>query len=189
MSLKLNVIVTSIRPGRIGPKIGKWMADFAKANSDFDVNLVDLADFDLPLLDEAKHPMMQDYQHEHTKRWSEVNAKADAFVFVSPEYDYFPAASTVNAIQTLHKEWNKKPVGLVGSQPAVEQGAGAGAEVTHHRALPSGLTSGSGRGPAKRSRPSAGARCARALRSIARPRWMRLRKVPSLASRIWAISS
>jgi NAD(P)H-dependent FMN reductase len=96
------------------PKIGKWMADFAKANSDFEVELVDLADFDLPLLDEPKHPTMQDYQHEHTKRWSAANAKADAFVFVSPEYDYFPAASTVNAIQALHKEWKKKPVGLVG---------------------------------------------------------------------------
>ncbi|MFZ2101153.1 MAG: NAD(P)H-dependent oxidoreductase [Oricola sp.] len=114
MTLKLNIIVTSTRPGRIGPKIGKWMADFAKENSDFDVELVDLADFDLPLLDEPKHPSMQDYQHDHTKRWSAVNAKADAFVFVSPEYNYFPAASTVNAIQTLHKEWHKKPVGLVG---------------------------------------------------------------------------
>lgn len=114
MTLKLNVIVTSVRPGRIGPKIGAWVADFAKKNSDFEVELVDLADYDLPLLDEPKHPMMQDYQHEHSKRWSAVNAKADAFVFVSPEYDYFPAASTVNAIQTLHKEWNKKPVGLVG---------------------------------------------------------------------------
>ena len=114
MSLKLNVIVTSTRPGRIGPKIGKWMADFARENSDFEVELVDLADFHLPLLDEPKHPTMQDYQHEHTKRWSAVNAKADAFVFVSPEYDYFPAASTINAIQTLHKEWHKKPVGLVG---------------------------------------------------------------------------
>jgi len=114
MTLKLNVIVTSTRPGRLGPKIGKWVADFAKENSDFDVELVDLADFDLPLLDEPKHPMMQDYQHEHTRRWSEVNAKADAFIFVSPEYNYFPAASTVNAIQTLHKEWHKKPAGLVG---------------------------------------------------------------------------
>ena len=114
MTLKLNIIVTSTRPGRIGPKIGKWVADFAKENSDFEVKLVDLADFDLPLLDEPKHPSMQDYQHDHTKRWSAVNDKADAFVFVSPEYDYFPAASTVNAIQTLHKEWHKKPVGLVG---------------------------------------------------------------------------
>jgi len=114
MSLKLNVIVTSIRPGRIGPKIGRWVADFAKENSDFEVNLVDLADFELPLLDEPKHPAMQDYQHEHTKRWSAVNADADAYVFVSPEYDYFPAASTVNAIQTLHAEWKRKPVGLVG---------------------------------------------------------------------------
>ena len=114
MPLKLNVIVTSTRPGRIGPNIGKWMADFARENSDFEVELVDLADFDLPLLDEPKHPTMQQYEHEHTRRWSAVNDKADAFVFVSPEYDYFPAASTVNAIQVLHREWNKKPAGLVG---------------------------------------------------------------------------
>ena len=114
MTLRLNVIVTSVRPGRNGPKVGKWVADFARKNSDFEVEFVDLADYELPMLDEPNHPMMQDYQHEHTKRWSEVNAKADAFVFVSPEYNYFPAASTVNAIQTLHKEWHKKPVGLVG---------------------------------------------------------------------------
>jgi NAD(P)H-dependent FMN reductase len=114
MPLKLNIIVTSTRPGRNGPKIGKWMADFARENSDFEVELVDLADFDLPLLDEPNHPMAQDYQHEHTKRWSAVNDKADAFVFVSPEYNYFPAASTVNAVQALHREWHKKPVGLVG---------------------------------------------------------------------------
>ncbi|TCD12314.1 NADPH-dependent FMN reductase [Oricola cellulosilytica] len=114
MKLKLNVIVTSTRPGRNGIKVGKWMADFASENSEFDVELVDLADYDLPLLDEPNHPAMQQYEHDHTKRWSAVNGKADAFVFVSPEYDYFPAASTVNAIQTLHREWQKKPVGLVG---------------------------------------------------------------------------
>ena len=72
MTLKLNVIVTSTRPGRNGIKVGKWMADFAAKNSDFEVELVDLADFGLPLLDEPKHPAMQDYRHEHTKRWSAV---------------------------------------------------------------------------------------------------------------------
>ncbi|GAB4349083.1 MAG: NADPH-dependent FMN reductase [Oricola sp.] len=114
MSIKLNVIITSTRPGRIGPKIGKWVADFADKNSDFEVELVDLADYDLPLLDEPNHPVAQQYEHEHTKRWSAVIDKADAFVFVSPEYDYFPAASTVNAVQALHREWHRKPVGLVG---------------------------------------------------------------------------
>lgn len=111
--LKLNIIIGSTRPGRIGPTVGKWVEEAARAHGAFDVQLVDLADFKLPLLDEATHPVMQQYQHAHTKRWSESVASADAFIFVTPEYDYFPPASLVNAIQTLAKEWHYKTAGVV----------------------------------------------------------------------------
>ena len=57
--------------------------------------------------------MKQHYEHEHTKRWSAIIDDADAFVFVTPEYDYFAPASLVNAIQCLAKEWNYKPAGIV----------------------------------------------------------------------------
>jgi len=113
MSLKLNVIIGSTRPGRSGPVIGQWIKEFAIAHGKFDVELVDLAAFNLPLLDEAAHPVLQQYEHEHTQRWSENVDSADAYIFVTPEYDYFPPASLVNAVQVLMREWAYKPAGIV----------------------------------------------------------------------------
>ena len=113
MSLKLNIIVGSTRPGRAGLPIGHWLKVFALAHGAFDVELVDLADFNLPLLDEAAHPVFQQYEHEHTKRWSASVNSADAYVFVTPEYDYFPPASLVNAVQVLAREWAYKAAGVV----------------------------------------------------------------------------
>jgi NAD(P)H-dependent FMN reductase len=113
MALKLNVIIGSTRPGRNGPTVAKWVEQFAKEHGQFDVELVDLADFALPLLDEPAHPAMRKYEHEHTKRWSESVASADAFLFVAPEYDYFVSAALVNAIQCLFHEWTYKPAAIV----------------------------------------------------------------------------
>ncbi|WEX07880.1 NADPH-dependent FMN reductase [Chelativorans sp. AA-79] len=113
MSLKLNVVIGSTRPGRVGPAIAQWFKDFAAAHGKFQVELVDLADFHLPLLDEASHPRLQQYEHEHTRRWSRSAASADAFVFVTPEYDYFPPASLVNAVQALNLEWAYKAAGVL----------------------------------------------------------------------------
>lgn len=113
MPHKLNVIIGSTRPGRIGPSVAKWFSDFAAADGQFEVELVDLADFKLPLLDEPAHPSMMTYEHAHTKRWSESVASADAFVFVTPEYDFFAPASLVNAVQFLMREWAYKPAGIV----------------------------------------------------------------------------
>ena len=113
MPLKLNIIIGSTRPGRLGPKVGEWVREAAAAHGRFEVELVDLADFGLPLLDEVAHPRLQQYQHEHTQCWSQSVASADAFVFVTPEYDFFPPASLVNAVQVLLKEWAYKPAGVV----------------------------------------------------------------------------
>lgn len=113
MPLLLKIVIGSTRPGRKGPAVAAWAAQVAKAHGGFDVELVDLADFDLPLLDEAAHPAQQKYEHEHTKRWSAAMEPADAVVFVTPEYDYFPPAALLNAVQALHKEWRYKPAGVV----------------------------------------------------------------------------
>lgn len=113
MALKLNVIIGSTRPGRIGPTVGAWFDGFAREHGKFDVDLVDLADFNLPLLDEAAHPRLQKYEHEATKRWAASVDGADAYVFVTPEYDFFPPASLVNAIQCVLREWHYKPAGIV----------------------------------------------------------------------------
>ncbi len=113
MSLKLQVIICSTRPGRVGPAVARWFHKFAADRSQFDVELVDLADFKLPLYDEPVHPRMQQYEHDHTKRWSASVASADAYIFVTPEYNYSTPPALVNALDFVYKEWNYKPCGFV----------------------------------------------------------------------------
>lgn len=110
---RLHIVIASTRPGRIGPAVGKWFKEFADAQDLFDARLVDLADFDLPVYDEAVHPRMQQYQHDHTKRWAESVAAADAYVFVTPEYNFSPPPALVNALNYVYSEWNYKPCGFV----------------------------------------------------------------------------
>lgn len=113
--LKLHVITVSTRPTRIGPTISKWFVD--QVNADFgdifETELVDLAEFDLPVFNEPKHPRLGEYEHDKTKAWSKSVAAADAYVFVSPEYNYGPPPSFVNAINYLQREWHYKPAGFV----------------------------------------------------------------------------
>lgn len=110
---KLIVLVASTRPGRVGSTIGKWFAEYATEHGGFDVELVELADQNLPIFDEPQHPAAQQYEHEHTKAWSKKVAEADAFVFVTPEYNFSTPASLLNALTYLVKEWAYKAAGFV----------------------------------------------------------------------------
>ncbi len=111
--LKLHVIVASTRPSRQGPRVAAWFLEYARAHGKFIVELVDLAEVDLPFLDEPAHPRLGQYTHDHTRRWSATIDRADAFVVVTPEYDYGTPATLVNALQCLVREWAYKPVGFV----------------------------------------------------------------------------
>lgn len=113
MFLQLKVIIGSTRPTRQGDKVAKWFEGAAREHGAFDVQLLDLVDFQLPVFDEPKHPRMKDYAHEHTRQWSTAIDPADAFVFVTPEYNYFPPASLVNALDYLVLEWYRKPAAMV----------------------------------------------------------------------------
>ncbi|UGY09164.1 NADPH-dependent FMN reductase [Phyllobacterium pellucidum] len=113
MALKLNIIIASTRPGRGGPAVAKWFHEFASLDARFETALIDLAEINLPLLDEPHHPRMQKYEKARTKRWSSLVDAADATVFVTPEYDYFAPPSLINALIYLSKEWNYKPAGFV----------------------------------------------------------------------------
>jgi NAD(P)H-dependent FMN reductase len=110
---KLHVILASTRPGRAGEPIADWFVERAVAHGAFDVELVDLAEVALPFMDEPNHPRLRRYTHEHTKAWSARVDSADAFVFVTPEYNYGFTAPLKNAIDYLHFEWQHKPVGFV----------------------------------------------------------------------------
>lgn len=111
---KLQIIVASTRPSRIGPKVAEWIETAAREHAGFEeIELVDLAKVNLPMMDEPHHPRMRKYVHQHTKDWSASVDSADAFVFVMPEYNYGFTAPLKNAIDYLHTEWAYKPVGLV----------------------------------------------------------------------------
>lgn len=111
--LKLQTIICSTRPGRVGPAVGRWFHDYAAQHGKFEAMLIDLADFNLPIYDEAQHPATQVYEHAHTKAWASSVAAADAYVFVTPEYNYGPPPSFVNALNYVYREWNYKPCGFV----------------------------------------------------------------------------
>lgn len=113
MALRLHTIICSTRPGRQGPPVARWLHEQALAHGRFDCRLVDLAEFGLPVFDEPRHPRLRQYEHEHTRRWSESVDAADAFAFVTPEYNYFAAPALVNALNYLVQEWNHKPAALV----------------------------------------------------------------------------
>lgn len=113
MPLKLHTIICSTRPGRVGPAVARWFDAAAGRHGKFVPILIDLVDFGLPIYDEPYHPVTRKYQNEHTKRWSASVAAADAYVFVTPEYNYGPPPSFVNALNYVYQEWNYKPCGFV----------------------------------------------------------------------------
>jgi len=110
---RLHIIIASTRPGRVGPAVAQWFRDYAGRHGGFDAHLVDLADFDLPIYNEPRHPVMQQYELPHTKRWARSVEQADAYVFVTPEYNFSPPPSLVNALNYVYREWNYKPCGFV----------------------------------------------------------------------------
>lgn len=109
----LQVIVASTRDQRVGRIIADWFVVHARAHGSFDVELIDLKDLALPLLDEPHHPRFKRYQHAHTKAWSALVDRADAFVFVTPEYNYGCPPALINALDYLWVEWQYKPLGFV----------------------------------------------------------------------------
>jgi NAD(P)H-dependent FMN reductase len=123
---KLKIIIGSTRPGRKGPAIARWIAGVAGQYKDFDIEILDLAEINLPLLDEPNHPRLKNYVHQHTKDWSRMIEDGDAFIFVTPEYNYSYGAALKNAIDYLHQEWQYKPAafvsygGLAGGTRAVQ---------------------------------------------------------------------
>jgi NAD(P)H-dependent FMN reductase len=112
-TLKVAIIIGSTRPGRNGEAVGKWINEIAKRRNDVDFELVDVKDFNLPLLDEPIPPSMGQYSKEHSKAWSSRIDSFDAYIFVTAEYDHGIPGALKNAIDFLYKEWNNKVAGFV----------------------------------------------------------------------------
>ncbi|RED55717.1 NADPH-dependent FMN reductase [Cohnella lupini] len=110
---KIAIIIGSTRPGRKAADVAHWVYQIAAKRSDAEFELVDIADYNLPLYDEPIPPAMGTYKHEHTIVWSEKIQSFDGYVFVTPEYNHSTSAVLKNAIDFLYREWNDKAVGFV----------------------------------------------------------------------------
>lgn len=111
--INLKIITASTRPGRRGILVSRWVIDMVSANPDFQVEHLDLAEINLPFMDEPHHPRFRNYTKQHTKDWSRTISEADAFIFVTPEYNYGFTAPLKNAIDFLSGEWAYKVAGIV----------------------------------------------------------------------------
>jgi NAD(P)H-dependent FMN reductase len=112
--IKIAIIIGSTRPGRKAEAVAHWVYGIATKRSDAEFELVDIKDFDLPLLDEPMPPAMGQYSQPHTKAWAAKVASFDAYVFVTPEYNHGTSGALKNAIDYLYREWNNKAAGFVG---------------------------------------------------------------------------
>jgi NAD(P)H-dependent FMN reductase len=124
--LNVAIILGSTRPGRLGEAVAQWVHDIASRRTDATFELVDVKDFDLPLLDEPVPPSRGQYSQPHTLKWSAKIASFDAFVFVTAEYNHGIPGALKNAIDYLFREWHHKSAGFVsygsaGGARAVEQ--------------------------------------------------------------------
>jgi NAD(P)H-dependent FMN reductase len=111
--LKIGIILGSTRPGRNGEAVAKWVYEIASQRTDAEFELVDLADYPLPHLDEPMSPAMGQYAHDHTKEWAAKVAEFDGYVFVTPEYNHSTSGVLKNALDYVYNEWNNKAAGIV----------------------------------------------------------------------------
>ncbi len=112
--VRLAVIVGSTRPGRRGEAVARWTFELASRRTDAEVDWVDVADYDLPLLDESLPPSLGRYEHAHTVAWARAIAAFDGYIVVSPEYNHGIPGALKNALDFAYQEWNNKAAGFVG---------------------------------------------------------------------------
>jgi NAD(P)H-dependent FMN reductase len=127
--MNIAIITGSTRPGRNNIAVARWAFEFAAKRADAQFELVDIADYELPLLDEPILPALGRYSHAHTRRWAAKIASFDGYVFVTPEYNHGTSAALKNAIDYLYAEWNDKAAGFV------SYGAVGGARAVEHLRL------------------------------------------------------
>ena len=137
--MKIGIITGSTRPGRIGGDISEWVAKQAIGRTGAHYEVVDLADYNLPLLAEPTVPAAanREYECPETRAWGSKVDEFDGFVFVTPEYNHGVPAALKNAFDVLGPEWGDKALGLVGygadgGVRAVEQWRGIAANLRLH---------------------------------------------------------
>jgi NAD(P)H-dependent FMN reductase len=109
---KIGIVVSSSRPTRIGHKVAQWVSTLAP--EDVAIDIIDLAEVDLPFLAEPELPATGNYTLPSTRSWSDQVRGFDALILTVPEYNAGYPAVLKNAIDSLHAEWNGLPIGVIG---------------------------------------------------------------------------
>lgn len=126
--MKIQVIIGSTRPGRATDRLAKWVAAEAQKQTKAEIELVDLADFPLPFLDEPISPQYNPDRkpNEQAKKWLDKIAEADGYVIVTPEYNRTISGVLKNALDYVDYQLAKKPVAIV------SHGSTGGAQAVGH---------------------------------------------------------
>jgi NAD(P)H-dependent FMN reductase len=113
--MKIKVILGSTRPERVGERVAKWVTATAQEIPGFEVELLDLADYDLPHFDEAISPRYNPKRasNEAAQRWLGKLAEADGYVFITPEYNHSVPGVLKNAFDYVDFQMAKKPGAIV----------------------------------------------------------------------------
>ncbi|WKZ30989.1 MAG: NAD(P)H-dependent oxidoreductase [Candidatus Dojkabacteria bacterium] len=128
---KIKIITGSVRPNRFNDQPSNWIYDIATKRKDAEYELVNLAEMNLPFLDEPKSPKAREYTKDNTKAWSEKVEASDGFLFVTPEYNHSVSPALKNALDFLYYEWNHKPASFI----SYGAEAGGARSVEHLRAV------------------------------------------------------
>ena len=111
---RIAVIISSTRPTRFGDKPAKWIADHAAARGDFDVEIVDLRDYDLPLFDAPASDLWMPTPNEIAAKWQAKLNEFDGYIIVTAEYNRSITGALKNTIDWAYKPFMKKAVAYVG---------------------------------------------------------------------------
>ncbi len=124
--IRIAIVLGSTRPGRLGRAVADWVQARAQERGDAAFEVLDVADFNLPLLDEPLPPSTGMNSHGHTKAWSDAVAAFDGYIFVTGEYNHSIPGALKNALDYLYREWNNK------SACFVSYGSAGGTRAAEH---------------------------------------------------------
>jgi len=110
---KIAIVTGASRPGSVNKSVAEWVLAQVADRTDAEFELVNIADFNLPLLDEGYPAAYQNYQNDHTKVWSAKISEFDGYIIVAHEYNHTAGPVLVNALSYLNAEFNNKAAGFV----------------------------------------------------------------------------
>src|ERR1700761_5195091 len=113
--MKIGIVVGSIREGRKGAAVADWVVAGTRNAEGAEFEVLDLKDFNLPLLTSATLPAManRNYDSDEVTRWSQAVDGCDGFIFITAEYNFGMPGAFKNAVDSLGPEWTRKPVAFV----------------------------------------------------------------------------